>query len=540
VVWQHEGDISSPKYRTQILRVGPVIGDLDGDGYQDSVHDVQRFTITRPGFYGIDSLIEVLSGRDGATMRVFRVQNPPGGIIWTTHCVAPVGDMDGDATADYAVAMHNSGTAPQRLHIRSGRDDSMILDLVGPLYGSTWGKAILGNMNLDGDSRPDFVLSEYAWGQAFTIGRILAYSNAGKLLYMIEGDQALRYLHGSQRCLGRIGDVDADGRDDFGIGVIDYSASSGGVAVFSGRTGRRLYVATEPAYRRHAIGHQVLGCGDWDADGVPDFVASTLYGVMIAFSGVNGRVIRTWTPEQDGVDGSALAVGDVDRDGMLDPIVKGVELAGVVRAFSGRDGQLLFTMTSDHPQSGPYYGVWLDVQRAAADGFLRVHMTDWGYGSTWWAEMGVSRERGRALVQRSVPASVSVEGRACAVRLVREPRIGFRRAEQGVRVHLSDAPAGSPAFLLVGVSRDHFGAHRLPLDLGSLGYNGCTLYTSADLALPVTVGATGTARGYAYADVPLRFGEGQGTIPLYAQWKVWDVASGGAGLSEMLTWTVRL
>jgi hypothetical protein len=78
---------------------------------------------------------------------------------------------------------------------------------------------------------------------------------------------------------------------------------------------------------------------------------------------------------------------------------------------------------------------------------------------------------------------------------------------------------------------------RLPLDLGSYGYAGCTLYTSADVLVPVTAGAAGTTRGYGYADIPLPLA-GVGGVALFAQWKVLDASARGLGASQMLTWPV--
>jgi hypothetical protein len=66
-------------------------------------------------------------------------------------------------------------------------------------------------------------------------------------------------------------------------------------------------------------------------------------------------------------------------------------------------------------------------------------------------------------------------------------------------------------------------------------------------------GTGGIAHGYGYADVPLRFAEpdapeqgtslvpgpGAGAVPIHAQWKVYDPATGGVGMSEMVSWHVR-
>ncbi len=182
----------------------------------------------------------------------------------------------------------------------------------------------------------------------------------------------------------------------------------------------------------------------------------------------------------------------------------------------------------------------IDLVRAPEDGFLRALITDWMYGYYCWPEITGGEYRGRTLLYRSVPNGVLIEGVACAVGLRDKPKIGFRREAAGVRVHLSSAPRNSTAFLMVGVSRDRFGPYPLPFDLTPLGFVGCMLYTSADVALPSVTGGSGVAAGYAFVDIPLPLIDTGGGLPLYAQWKVFDAPSAGAGLSEMLTWQVQL
>ncbi len=300
------------------MRICPVIGDVDGDGHEDMVQDIERFTFVPPGSRALSWEVGVLSGSDGRILRVLDLGGPNEG--WRTHGLAAVGDWDGDGIRDYALA-RDHWTASQLLDIRSGRDDKLLLQLQSERWGTTWGIGLLGDIDLDGDGRPDLVLTDYGFAEPRgpLLGRFIAFANDGRRLYEVRGeDQSLRYWHSSNRCLGKIGDIDRDGADDYGIGVLDVMggqvARAAGVAVISGKTGRRLYVAMSAAYPRDAIGHQVVGSGDWDADGVPDFVATSLVGPAVAFSGATGRVIRSWSGLE--VNGSAMAVGDLDRDGM--------------------------------------------------------------------------------------------------------------------------------------------------------------------------------------------------------------------------------
>jgi hypothetical protein len=104
---------------------------------------------------------------------------------WRTHCLAPVGDMDGDGVRDYVVVMHDNGSPwiRQRLHVRSGRDDRLVHELEPPEPSPiTWAIALLGDIDLDGDRRPDLVFTDPRWAppRSSTVGKVYAYSNSGQ------------------------------------------------------------------------------------------------------------------------------------------------------------------------------------------------------------------------------------------------------------------------------------------------------------------------------------------------------------------------
>ncbi len=205
VVWERGGEPCG----SQFLRLCPVVGDVNGDGHDDMIQHVLR--LTRSGqFVNRTWSVATFSGRDGTTLQSIDYGNPPD--FWNVTSMAGVGDMDGDGTRDYAVVVYSLvHTVPQRLELRSGRDASLIMTIDGPLYGNTWGLAILGDLDLDGDTRPDLVLSDYVFTRTGgnSVGRLMAYSNAGRLLYQIEGDaaQLIYYTHTSQHCVGKLGDI---------------------------------------------------------------------------------------------------------------------------------------------------------------------------------------------------------------------------------------------------------------------------------------------------------------------------------------------
>jgi hypothetical protein len=537
LVWQRIGGLESIVRFNQHMLIGQCIGDVDGDGHGDVAQQLLHRHFLPPQSFGYKDSVWILSGADGRTLR--EMDKFGRFSISVVHGLAAVGDMDGDGTPDYAVASHDTGgRRPQLLQVRSGRDDTLILQLASQA-DIGWGGGILGDVDLDGDGERDLAVTDPAHSEGETVGLVEAYGHDGSLLYTIRGNMlGLRYLHGSQRCIGKIGDLDGDGGDDFGIGVLDRVQGNAGIAVHSGRTGALLYYARAPDYPAAALGHEVHGCGDVDADGKPDFIASTLgvgiLGVVVQFSGATGQPLRSWRGS-----GVGLAAADVDRDGLDDVIATG---AAGVHGYSSRDGEQLFFIGTDEPQPGSTFGATIDVQTAPTDAFPRIVITDWFYGNLWWALLQQSFDQGRTLLYRSVPSGVKIAGAGCAHGLPAAPKIGWRRRGEGVRVHLSSAPPGGSAFLLVGVSDTAFGAFRLPLDLAALGLPGCSLYASIDVVIPVTIGTSGVARGYGFADVPLRSVENNrpGAVPLHAQWKVFDPMNNGAGLSEVLTWPVQL
>lgn len=61
------------------------------------------------------------------------------------------------------------------------------------------------------------------------------------------------------------------------------------------------------------------------------------------------------------------------------------------------------------------------------------------------------------------------------------------------QVAVGNAPAGAPAVFLVGASSAAWNAIPLPLDLALIGADGCAMRVSAEVMIPLTLGANGTA-----------------------------------------------
>lgn len=528
-VWEHLGGIK--QYRMQIPAT--TVGDLNGDGMADIVQIVHRFFFTPPGFSNPSTQLWFLSGADG---RVLRTRPAPDGYR-RFKMVAAAGDVDGDGVRDYACTHYPGVQLEEFIEVASGRDDRVIYSVTRKAsYG--WGIGLVGDLDVDGDGRPDLVITGPTTPP---YGEVVVVSGTGRELYTIRGDSQFRYEF-RWRCVDKLGDFDGDGADDFVVGVLDAVRGVSGAAVHSGRTGQRLLVALADQWPQEAVGAGVAGAGDLDGDGKPDFFASSHghageRGLVIAFSSATGQPIRMWWGARWGSGfGTAMRSGvDLDRDGVQDlAIAHQADFStGRIEVYSGRDGVGLGAVTG-LAQFTEWMGT---LPPTAADPFPSFFGIQPMYESYWWREINAGEERGRTRLYRSVPAGVKVAGNGCPGTLGMTSRIGWRVQAPGARVHLSNAPAGAGGVLLVGLSDSQWGPFRLPLITDPYGLPGCTLHTSVEATVVATTGTQGIDRGYAYVDIPqpLALPNGGG-VRVFAQWLV--VGGTGIALSERVEWWI--
>lgn len=236
----------------------------------------------------------------------------------------------------------------------------IVFDLAGGSAGDLFGNALAGGLDVDGDGVPDFAVgARRADLRALNGGRVEVRSGAsGALVLAVDGAGAGDSLGQS---VGLVGDLTGDGRAEWIVGAPfeDFGAwNGGGASVLSGTGGAPLF-AVPGQVQFGLLGWSVAGCGDVDLDGVPDFVigapeedgGGTDSGALYVHSGATGAFLwgKIGLADGDRMGRAVAGAGDLDGDGHADVLggadqedVGALEDAGVVRAWSGRDGSQLW------------------------------------------------------------------------------------------------------------------------------------------------------------------------------------------------------
>jgi len=164
------------------------------------------------------------------------------------------------------------------------------------------------------------------------------------------------------------GDVDADGVEDFVVGAPNLFGYSGRLAyaeVYSGLDGG-LLLRLESGEPGDEFGAAVAAAGDLDGDGHGDLIVGApkatatglvRCGVVRVYSGADGQQLFEWHADQaDSSLGTSVAcAGDVDGDGVPDLIAgmpdydhAGLPSSGAAVVWSGATGQQLLRFSGAH------------------------------------------------------------------------------------------------------------------------------------------------------------------------------------------------
>ncbi len=288
--------------------------------------------------------------------------------------ISRLGDLDGDGVVDTLVAAigEDDDIYPWTddyfgaVRVISGATGVEIRKHLGPEKRGRLGLQIAGGSDFDGDGIPDYILASYLLPKPSTSGEGTAYVHSGgtgALLYTWVGE---RRFDSFSACVRILGDVDADGVDDVGIGAPEYDVSAskgqaGRVYIYSGKTGTVLFTYTGTRHDQW-LG-TVCGVGDVDFDGHADFLVGSYgwnsppggEGMIWVYSGATGGLLYTRSGENpdDRFGVKACFLGDVNGDGSPDFAVNAeeydvVDSEGRVYVYSGPTGALLFTIDGSH------------------------------------------------------------------------------------------------------------------------------------------------------------------------------------------------
>ncbi len=526
LLWERVGN--PPPNRLSFDNRTAILDDVDLDGHDDVI-------VLATG--GTPFPFWILSGRDGATLRSW-----PSPMLLThaDAAVASAGDMDGDGRGDYLACLQDATLFQTNyVQVRSGDDNRLLWQVQGSAT-ALFGLTMLGGLDVDGDGKPDVVVGAYRQkGELLYQGAIYVFANDGSPLNYVTSLPNAGLLGLS---LAKVGDVDRDGCDDFASGA-GTLPSGGQVILFSGRTCQELVRGVLPNQPLTLFGYSATGCGDMDKDGVPDFGGGSAgapgeLGIVRAFSGRTGDSLFTWTSptslQYGNSFGAAISGGhDIDLDGVPDLLVyeSMPPLAlGATRAYSGRNGTPIFSRIGT-PAAPADKVILMRPQPGSpfppyldATSFFSIL----GYGV------------GKVQLYSSARPGVQGFGSACAGTLAREPRIGIveRSVPPATRIHVHGGEPGGSAVLLLGLSRTSFFGLPLPHSLSGLGFTGCELLVSPNVGVAVSLGCERLARGYGFVDLPLPLNTtGTNAVTVYGQWlALGSGASAPGGLSDALEW----
>ena len=331
---------------------------------------------------------------------------------WTAAPVEPVGDVDGDGGADFALGQAPAGG----VELRSGATGQVIVAIADPGLGALYATALARIADLDGDGLDDLAVGSISSTQIGSAGFVeLRSTFDGALLLRIPGPPDQSFGHaveaiddldgdgledlivgnpenlsasggptsvqavssangailwtaerpndgGIGRTLARLADIDGDGIDEVATSISPFGTYA--VQILSGRDGTVLREIPGP---NAAFGWSLVRIEDLDGDGFDELAVASLneergagrVGIVRIYRSVDGALLREHRPiGPHGAFGASLASGDMDGDGVADLIVGQSILEavvfegdlGAVLAFSGSDGRLLFQRVGDVPQ----------------------------------------------------------------------------------------------------------------------------------------------------------------------------------------------
>jgi len=247
------------------------LGDVNGDGIPDLLVGVPKKD--SPAGLPEVGTAYIFSGSDGSLIREL---DPPsqGGLEANGRfgaAVANAGDVDNDGVSDILIGAPGEGWA----YVFSGATGALIRTITSPVVEKlpSFGFAVAGGRDLNGDGIPDFVIG--APLQGGLRGAAYVFSGAdGTLLRTLRAAPQAFAKFGASVAL--IPDVTGDGRPDIMVGAPDHTVNgllnAGEAFIFKGRNGRLFKTVTSAMPKAFAGFGYAVTTADFNGGGIPQTV----------------------------------------------------------------------------------------------------------------------------------------------------------------------------------------------------------------------------------------------------------------------------
>ena len=223
----------------------------------------------------------VYSGADGSLR--FTITGSPGeNLGYFAHCA---GDVNADGFDDVVFGAPDvEGILAGAAYVVSGIDGSILYALSGETAGDQFGRTVNGVGDVDADGHDDIGIGASRFsGLGPGRGRAYIISGAdGSTIYQFDGTTNGDWFGSG---IATLSDRNGDGHDDFIIGADQGFVGRGRAYVYDGATGQRIWTLRPPSSGA-VFGRNILGTvGDLNGDAVPDFFVSDF-----ADSSLRGRI----------------------------------------------------------------------------------------------------------------------------------------------------------------------------------------------------------------------------------------------------------